>query len=102
MIALRTRRNSRARRGDIDVQIVADVDQHRLRTELDDDVGRRAEGRRGHDDLVAGTDTQRVQGNLEPGGAGIHGDRLRRSDVLGEIGLEALDLRPHGDPAGSQ
>ncbi len=48
---------------------------------------------RGDDDLVAGTDVQRQQRNVQRRRAVADGDRVARSAELGELALEALDVR---------
>ena len=66
------------------------------RPDIADRVGRRHERQRRDEDLVARTDVQDVQGQVDGRGARCAGDRVAGADVLGEGGLEAPDVRPDG------
>ena len=79
-----------------------DLDEDRLRPDIEDDVARGNPGKRGGDDLVTGADACDVQGNLHRAGAGIEGAHGPASAIFGEFGLEGLHLRARGDPAGAQ
>ena len=52
------------------------------------------------DDLIAGTDSQRVQRQVQRGGATRDGAGAARADVAGELLLEGRYFRALCDPAG--
>lgn len=85
-----------------DVQVVADIHQHRAGAQVDDDVGGGAKGHGGEDDVATGADPQGGEGDVQPGGAGIDGDGVAGVQVSGDVGLETLDLGAGGDPAGAE
>ncbi len=73
-------------RGVIAASIAAGRDAERVRLDVDEDrgragqrdgVGRGGEGEGRDDDLVAGADAQRDQGQVQRGGAGVDGNALR-------------------------
>ena len=90
-----------ASRVDVEV-VVADIDEHGARARLQDDVRRRGEGERGDDDFVVGraaghrADAVGEQGEVEGGGAAVHGDGVLCADVVGERLLEGGDARALG------
>ena len=76
-----------------------DVDEYGSRSGIEDAVRGGDEGERRHEDLVAGSDAQSFQDQVERGRAGIHGDRVARVVLLGEGAFEGANPIPHGDPA---
>src|SRR5207302_10453572 len=87
---------------DRDVEVLADVDQHRPGAEVDDDVRGRAEREGRDDDFVAWPDTERRQRDVEAGRARADGQGVAGAHVGGEVALEAFDLGTGRDPAGAQ
>ena len=72
-----------------------DVDEHGPQTGERDDVRRRRERVRGHEHVVAGSDSEREHGEMQRGGARGHRDRVLDYARARELGLELCDLRPH-------
>ena len=98
----RSRRDRGGDGSDVQVEGVGvDVDQHRLRTAQLDGVRRRRERVGGDDHLVARPDLEREEGEMERGGPGRDGCRVRRADGLRDRGLELLDLRAHRELPGA-
>jgi len=88
---LRPRREHRGQLRKVEVERPRiHVAEHRLRAAELDGVGRRRKRVGGNDDLVAGPDPKREHGEMERGGAGGDGDRVRhaagRGDELLELG----------------
>ena len=79
-----------------------DVDEHRARAEVAENLGGRGEGERRGDNLVAGADAERPQREMQRAGAMRERERVFRADVAGEFILEALGLGAGGDPSGAQ
>ena len=71
-----------------------DVAPDRGRAEERDRLGGGEERERRDDDLVAGADAQRAQGEQQRVGAVGDADGVRRADVGRELALERLDLGP--------
>jgi hypothetical protein len=63
-----------------------------------DRLGRRVEGERGNDDLVAGPDAEREQRQGDGVGPVRDADRVRHAEVAGPLLLERGDLRPEDEP----
>jgi hypothetical protein len=82
------------------------VREHRLHPVMQDDVGRRHEGHRRHDDLVAVLPPifllQSLQGDVQGGRAGVEEHGVLGVMLLGEARLEAPVERPVGEPPGVQ
>ncbi len=79
-----------------------DVDEHRPRAQVAENLGGRGEGERRRDNLVTGPDAQRPQREMKRAGAMRQRERVLRADVLREFALEALGLGAGGDPSGAQ
>ena len=77
-----------------------DVAEHRSRTPPGDRLGRRVEGERRADDLVAGTDVERVEDEHERVGAVRDTDGLRDAEVGGRLLLERLHVRAEDEAPG--
>ena len=91
---LRARRQRGAHRLRRDTERLGiDVAEHRPRAGRRDRLGRRVERERRHDDLVARPDAQRAQRQRQRVRAVGHADRVARAEVVGELRLEARDLR---------
>ena len=87
----------------IDVERVRlDVGEHGACADVLDHVGRRGEGHRRGDHLVARPDLQRDERGVERGGARAERERARRLQVRGELRFEATGLGAGGDPARAQ
>ena len=71
-----------------------DVGEHRRRASPRDRLGRRVEGERRTDDLVAGADLHRVEHEHERVGAVRDADRPLRAEVGGGLFLERVEVRP--------
>ena len=99
----RPRRQRRLDAFRIDVERVgADVDHHRPRADVLDDVRGRAEGHRRHDHLVAGTDAERRQRDVQAGRARVQRHQRRRAEILLQLALEAPRLWTLRDPIAAQ
>jgi hypothetical protein len=57
-----------------DVEVLAHIYQHGTGAQVDNSVGRGAEGESRDDDLVSRADAQRSQGDVQAGSAGVYGD----------------------------
>ncbi len=68
--------------------------------QVGDDLGARREGPGRHDDLVAGSDTERLEREVEGGGGRVERDGVARTDERGELRLERLGLAAGRQPAG--
>ena len=68
-----------------------DVDEDRPRADVADRPGGGDEGHRHRDHLVAGTDVEGVEGEVERARAAVDGDRVRAAAVRREVAFEALD-----------
>ena len=82
-----------------------DVDQPDVGTQIAHDFGGRREGVGGGDDLVAGSDAQRLQREVQPRGGRVDGHAMQGPGLAQEgrhVGLKALRLRPGRDPARPQ
>ena len=79
-----------------------DVGEHGRRAAPRDRLGRRVEGERRADHLVAGADAHRVEHEHERVGAVRAADRLLRPEQLRCFALEGLDLGAEDEPAGLQ
>ena len=79
-----------------------DVDEHRARAEVAENLGGRGESERRGDNLVAGADAERPQREMKRAGAMRKRERVFGADVIGEFALEALGLGAGGDPSGAQ
>ena len=79
-----------------------DVGEHRRRPFVDRAVGRRDEGVRRRDDLVAGSDSGCDAEQVEPRRAARNGGGVRGADRLGERLLETVDRRAEREAAGPE
>src|SRR5208283_1357326 len=80
-------------RGGIDACVGgADVGEYRSRHAGYGGIGRGGEGDRGDDDLVAGTDAERFEGDFERAGAGSRRDGEARTLIFSERGGELSGL----------
>ncbi len=90
------RRHGRRHARDVDEERVRiDVGQDGPRATELDDVGRRRKRVRRDDDLIAWSDAERENRQMESGGSRGDDSRVLRADGLAERALELLDLRPH-------
>ena len=76
-----------------------DVDKHRRRAAVADDVGGGDEGVADRDHLVARPDAEGQQRQMQRRRAVRNGAGMRRADELRELPLEGRDLRSLRDPA---
>ena len=74
------------------VGLRVDIREHRPRAGVDHRPSRGEEADPGDDDLVAGPDSQRSQGDRQRLGAVGDSDAVPATDEGGELGLERLDL----------
>ena len=90
--------------GGVEAEVVGlDVGEHRRRAGERDRVGRRREGERRHDDLVARADAGGEQAEVQARGAGVDGDAgAPLHEHVGELLLERRDLGTLRDHAGAQ
>src|SRR6202035_2231693 len=89
--------------GGIDVEGAGiDVDEHRTRAQVAENLGGRGESIRRGDNLVAGSDAERPQREVQRSGAMRKGDRVLGADILGEFAFEAFGLGAGGNPSGAQ
>ena len=79
-----------------------DLGEDRRRAGEEHRVGRRDEREGRGDDLVAGPDAQRVQAQVQAGGAARDRDRVAHADALGPGALEARPHRPQRELARAQ
>ena len=79
-----------------------DVDEHRPRAQVAEHLRRRGESERRGDNLVARTDAERPQRQMQRAGAMRKRERMLGAHVLGEFVLEAFGLGAGGDPSGAQ
>ena len=77
-----------------------DVREHHRRARVQDRVRGRDERERWNDDLVAGTDLDRGEREVQAGRAGGRGDAVLGSDVCGDRFFEIRDPGPLSDPPG--
>ena len=78
------------------------VDEDGRRAAVLDDVRARRERVGRHEHLVAGADVAQQQRQRQTRGARVQAAQIRRLDVLRQLGLEALNLRPARQPPGRQ
>jgi hypothetical protein len=98
---LRPRRDRRLHLPDVDREVVlADVDEDRARSRVEDAVGAGDERERHRDHLVARTDVVAEQCEVQCGGARAGRDGIRHADHRGEGGFELGDARSLGERAG--
>ncbi len=76
------------------------VDEDRTRPGVDDAVGARDERERDGDHLVARREAVPEQSQVQRGGAGARGDRMRDPDEVRESLLELSDPRPLREGSG--
>ena len=81
-------------------RVVVDVDEHRRRADVDDRLDRRDERVGGHDDLVARTDAEPAQDQLDRVGAVGDADAFGDAAVLGVLGFEGRDVRAADEAVG--
>ena len=83
-------------------------DHHRLRIDVAEDrtragrrdrLGGRVERERRHDDIVAGPDAHRAQGDRQRVGAVGDADDVIDAEVVRELALEGRDLGAEDEPA---
>jgi hypothetical protein len=86
----------------IEIEIVADIGEHRGGAGLQDHVDGGAEGERRGDHLVARPDAHCGQRQMHGGRTRVHGQRVLRARVRAESRLELRALRPGGHPPGGQ
>ena len=79
-----------------------DVGEDRRRTDARDRLGRRVEGERRADHLVAGADPERLEREDERVGPVRDADRMRYAEERRRLVLECLDLRPEDEAAGAR
>ncbi len=97
------RRDRRLDRVGVDAERVGtDVDEHGLGSGLSDRLGRRVEGERYGDDLVAGADAQRAERDREAVGAVGDADGTGGPHIRGGLFLEPFDVRPQDHPPAAQ
>ena len=80
-------------------RIGVDVDEHRTQPGERDDVGRRREGVRRYEHLVAGLETEREHREMERCGTRRDGDGVARLARAGELGFELGHARAHRELA---
>jgi len=85
-----------------EVLLPDDLGQHGRAPAVADSRRGGDEGDAGDDHLVAGTDPGRQVGEMQRRRAAADRDGVRSPQVRGELGLELLDPRAHGQPAGAQ
>jgi hypothetical protein len=78
------------------IAVRLDVDEHRLAARQHHRRGRREEGVDGHRHLVARLDAAGAQGEDQPVGAVVDGDRMPGAGVGGDRALELGHLAPMG------
>jgi hypothetical protein len=101
--ALRSRPGGALDSGRIDAERIGlDVDEHRPRAEMLDDVGRRTKRHRGGDHLVARLNAEGREADLHGVGRRKDGERSRSADEIGERGFESQRLRSGRDPIRGQ
>jgi len=89
--------------GGVDVERVRfDIDEHRTRAAMNDDVGRRRKSNRRGDDLVARADPRGIKGEMQCGGTGVHRHAVTAAGIRGELGFKALGAWTGGEPARAQ
>ena len=71
-----------------------DIHEDRCSADVADRGGRRDEGERHCDDLVAGAHPRGEKRQVKRAGSRVHRDAVRRAAVVRELRLEALDLAP--------
>ena len=76
-----------------------DVAEDGTRAGRRDRLGGRVERERRHDDIVAGPDAHRAQGDRQRVGAVGDADDVIDAEILGELALEGRDLRAEDEPA---
>ena len=76
-----------------------DVDQHGPGTPVDDDLPGCRERPGRDDDLVAGSDAKRFEGEMQRGSRRVQGNRVPGPDAFGEPLLKQLRARARGEPA---
>jgi hypothetical protein len=69
---------------------------------LQDHVHGRAEGQRRSDNFIAGSDAERGQRQVQPGGSGVERQGALRFGVSRELGLKSGHPRTAGEPAGAK
>src|ERR1700682_3042014 len=79
-----------------------DVDEHRPRAEVAENLRGRGKCERGGDNFVAGTDAECPQRQVKRAGAVRYRERMFGAHVLGEFFFEALGLGPGRDPSGAK
>ena len=80
------------------IRVRVDVAEHRGGAGRRDRLGRRVEGERRDDDLVARADAQRAQGDRDGLGAVGDPDRVPGAQIGGELLLEGVDLGAEDEP----
>ncbi len=88
--------------GGIEIAVRADIGQHRRRAHLQDDIDGGAERERSSNDFITLADTGCGQGQVQAGGAGVHGQCMARAGVRPEAGFETGGAIAGGQPAGAQ
>jgi len=78
------------------------VHEYRIGLEIKHDFGRRGEGHRRHDDVVALLDPDRIQRQMKGRGSGIHRNGMLRANIPSKILFEALDFGTGGQPSGPE
>jgi len=96
------RRNRRLDK--IQIQIARDridIDESRRRADFKDHVARGHPGKRRRDHLVARTDARDTQRDFHRAGAGVENPHRPTAEILRELALQRLHVRPGGDPTGA-
>jgi hypothetical protein len=95
MIAASARRDGVLDQSLVEVErVFADIDEHRHAAAQHEGVGRRDEGVRGHDDLVAGLHVHQQCRHLQRRGARVRQQRLVAAGALLDPVVAALGERP--------
>ena len=83
-------------------RIPVDIDKDRGRPRKNGQVDHGNPRHGGRNDLVSGTDSKRMQKHFHHPRLGSHGNRVRRTEILFEIGFQLRHFRTGGNPAGTE
>ena len=78
------------------------IDQNGNPAFVADHFGGRGKGHRRDQDAIARAQTERVHGQVQRSGAGVHRDGMGRRHRRGKLLLEPLDSRAGRQPSGAQ
>jgi hypothetical protein len=84
------------------VVVLAAIHQYGPCPQITDDLGGGRKSHGGHDYPLPRAKPNRLQCEVQGGGAGIEGDRVRLADIGRELALEPLDLRTGRKPPALQ